>query len=259
MRESRSIGVEAVVLRHADFGEADRLLTIYARQLGKTRVIVKGARKVTSRKAGHLEPLTHVRLQLSKGRDMAIVTQADTIEAYVPLRENLVLTSRAFYVIELLDRLTYDEGSDNSVIFRLLTETLARLSGGADPWLAIRYYEMRLLDGLGFRPKLFECAHCGHPILPEEQFFSYAAGGVICPASARDERMRHAERTDLKSITVEALKYLRHFQRSAYAEAARARPAPEVQQETERLMQGYFTYLLERELKTPGFLRQISS
>jgi DNA repair protein RecO (recombination protein O) len=259
MRESRSFGVEAVVLRHADFGEADRLLTIFTRQLGKTRVIVKGARKVTSRKAGHLEPLTHVRLQLSKGRDMAIVTQADTIEAYAPLRENLVLTSRASYVVELLDRLTYDEASDNSVIFRLLTETLARLSAGADPWLAIRYYEMRLLDSLGFRPKLFECAHCGREVLPEEQFFSDSAGGVICPASARDEGLRHSERTNLKSISVEALKYLRHFQRSAYAEAARARATLEVQRETEGLMQGYFTYLLERELKTPGFLRQISS
>jgi DNA repair protein RecO (recombination protein O) len=259
MHRSRSIGIEAIVLRHADFGEADRLLTIYTRQLGKTRVIVKGARKVTSRKAGHLEPLTHVRLQLSKGRDLAIVTQADTIEAHVPLRENLVLTSRASYVIELLDRLTYDEGGDSSVIFQLLTDTLRRLSAGADPWLAIRYYEMRLLDSLGFRPQLFECAHCGRQILPEEQFFSNAAGGVICPTSARGEGLKQSERTNLKSISVEALKYLRHFQRSAYTEAARAKPTPEVQQEAEGLMQGYFTYLLERELKTPGFLRQISA
>jgi len=56
---------------------------------------------------------------------------------------------------------------------------------------------------------------------------------------------------------VETLKYLRHFQRSSYAEASRARPSPEVQQEAEVLMQGYFTYLLERELNTPGFLKKI--
>ena len=58
-------------------------------------------------------------------------------------------------------------------------------------------------------------------------------------------------------ITVEGLKYLRHFQRSTFAEASRAHPVQQVQQETETLMQGFFTYLLERELKTPGFLRQI--
>lgn len=250
MSEPRSFGVEAVVLRHSDFGEADRILTLYTRQLGKTRAIVKGARKITSRKAGHLEPFTRVRLQLAKGRDMPVVTQADTIEAYTPLREDLVLTGQASYVIELLDRFTYDEGSDRSAVFELLTETMKRLAAKTNPWLAIRYYEMRLLDHLGFRPKLFECAHCGREILPVDQFFSFAAGGVICPNSGRTE-------ADLKPISVDALKYLRHFQRSNYAEARRAHPSPEVQAETEGLMQGFFTYLLERELKTPGFLRQI--
>jgi len=55
------------------------------------------------------------------------------------------------------------------------------------------------------------------------------------------------------------LKYLRHFQRSSYADATRARPDLDVQKETESLMQGYFTYLLERELNTPGFLKKINS
>lgn len=257
MREARSFGVEAVVLRHADYGEADRILTLYTRQRGKTHVIVKGARKVTSRKAGHLEPFTHVKLQLAKGRDLGLVTQAETIDAYLPLREDLVLTSQASYVIELVDRFTYDEGMDSTGIFRLLTETLSRLAAKTEPWLAIRFYEMRLLDQLGFRPKLFDCAICGSQIQPEDQFFSYAAGGVVCPASAREEELKRSERLDLRPISLEALKYLRHFQRSSYAEAARAHPMPGVQQETESLMQGYFTYVLERELKTPGFLRQI--
>jgi DNA repair protein RecO (recombination protein O) len=109
---------------------------------------------------------------------------------------------------------------------------------------------MRLLDHMGFRPQLFECANCGREIKPEDQFFSFSAGGVICPRCAQG--LKH-----LKSISIEALKYLRHFQRSSYAEATRAQPAPDVQQETETLMQGYFTYLLERELNTPGFLKKI--
>jgi len=257
MRQAHSFGVEAVVLRHADYGEADRIVTLYTRQLGKTRAIVKGARKITSRKAGHLEPFTRVKLQFAKGRDMPLITQADTVDGYLPLREDLVLTSQASYVLELVDRLTYDEGTDSSGIFRLLIETLERLAGKADPWMTTRYYEMRLLDHLGFRPKLFECAVCGREIQAEDQFFSYEAGGVVCPASARDEALRRAERQMLRSVSVEGLKYLRHFQRSTFAAASRAHPALPVQQETESLMQGFFTYLLERELKTPGFLRQI--
>lgn len=246
----RSFRVEAVVLRHSDYGEADRLLTLYTRQLGKARAIAKGARKIASRKAGHIEPFTHVKLQLAKGRDMLILTQADTVDAYQPLREDLILTSHASYVMELLDRFTYEDETENSAIFRLLTDTLSRLASKSDPWLVIRYYEMRLLDHLGFRPQLFKCANCGREIKAEEQYFSFGAGGVICPRCGQG--LPH-----LLDISVEALKYLRHFQRSSYAETTRARPGLDIQQETEALMQGYFTYLLERELNTPGFLKKI--
>src|SRR5512136_990856 len=109
MSEARSFRVEAVVLRHADWGEADRILTLYSREQGKIRAIAKGARKIRSRKAGHLEPFTYITVQLAKSRDMPIVTQVETLEAYLPLREDLVRTGYTAYVVELLDRLTYDE------------------------------------------------------------------------------------------------------------------------------------------------------
>jgi DNA repair protein RecO (recombination protein O) len=250
MPEFRSFRLEAVVIRHSDFGETDRLLTLYTRQHGKVRAVVKGARKLTSRKAGHLEPFTRVTLQMSRGRDLPIVTQAETVEAYLPLRSDLVLTGQASYVLELLDRFTYPDEVGNPPLFRLLAETLGRLSAGTEPWLAIRHYEMRLLDLVGFRPQLFQCAICGAEILPEDQYFSYAAGGVICPRSGQGV-------PNLRPVSEAALKYLRHFQRSSFAEAARARAAAGVQQEVETLMEGYFTYLLERELNSPGFLRRV--
>jgi len=250
MSEIRSIRVHAIVLRHADWGEADRLVTLYTREQGKLRAVAKGARKITSRKAGHLEPFTQVKLQLARGRDLFIVTQADTLEAYLPLRENLVLTGNASYVIELLDRFVYEDEGANPTLFRLLADTLKRLADGNDIWLAVRYYEMRLLDFLGFRPQLFECANCGREIKAEDQFFSFSLGGVICPRCGQGL-------PNLRAISVEALKYLRHFQRSSYGDATRARPDAETRVEMEQLMQAYFTYLLERELNSPGFLRNI--
>ncbi len=250
MAEQRSFRVEAIVLRHADWGEADRLLTLYTRERGKVRAIAKGARKIRSRKAGHLEPFTRVTLQLARGRDLLIVTQADTLDAFLPIRENLVRTSQASYIVELLDRFTYEDDSENYNIFRLLTEALTRLEKEADPWLAIRYYEVQLLDLLGYRPHLFECANCGREIKAEDQFFSAAQGGVLCPACGTGL-------PGVWGVSVEALKYLRHFQRSDYAAAQRARPAPEVQNEVEALLQHYVTYLLERALNSPDFLKQI--
>jgi DNA repair protein RecO (recombination protein O) len=250
MTEQRSFRVEAVVLRHADWGEADRLLTLYTRERGKVRAIAKGARKIRSRKAGHLEPFTRVTLQLARGHDLLIVTQADTLDAYLPIHENLVKTGHAAYLVELLDRFTYEDDTENYSIFRLLTEAMAHLEKEADPWLAIRYYEVRLLDLLGYRPHLFECANCGREIKAEDQFFSAAQGGVLCPACGMSL-------PGTWNVSVEALKYLRHFQRSSYSEAQRARPAPEVQNEVEALLQRYVTYLLERALNSPDFIRQI--
>ena len=250
MTEFRSVRVHAIVLRHADWGEADRLVTLYTREQGKLRTVAKGARKVTSRKAGHLEPFTHVKLQLARGRNLFIITQADTVDAFIPLRETLEMAGTASYVVELLDRFVYEDEGPNPTLFRLLAETLKRLSDGEDPWLAVRYYEMRLLDFLGFRPQLFECANCGREIKAEDQFFSFSLGGVICPRCGRGL-------PNLAGISLDALKYLRHFQRSSYAESKRAQPTSDVQTEVEILMQGYFTYLLERELNSPGFLRAV--
>jgi DNA repair protein RecO (recombination protein O) len=251
MAEPRSFRVEAVVLRHSDWGEADRLLTLYTRERGKVRAIAKGARRIRSRKAGHLEPFTRVVLQLARGRDLLIVTQADTADAYLPLREDLVKTGQAAYAAELIDRFTSEDESENTQAFRLLTETLARIAAEPDPWLAVRYYEVRLLDLVGFRPQLFRCVRCGEEIRAADQFFSPLAGGILCPRCG-------SGLPGAWEISTEALKYFRHFQRSSYAEAQRARPTHEVRSELEALLQKYFTYLLERELNTPGFLKSIA-
>lgn len=252
MTDFRSFRASAVVLRHTDWGEADRLLTLYTRERGVVRALAKGARKVTSRKAGHLEPFTHVTIQFAKGRDLLIVTQVETINAFLLLRDDLVKTGYASYVVELLLRFSYEDEGANPSVFKLLVDTLGRLEAEEDAWLPVRYYEMRLLDAVGFRPHLFECANCGREILPEDQFFSFIAGGVICPRCG--EGLPHLTR-----ISLETLKYLRHFQRSSYRDASRARPSLEVRKEAEALMQGYFTYLLERQLNSPGFIKRVRS
>jgi DNA repair protein RecO (recombination protein O) len=248
-RLEHSFHAEAVVLRHNDWGEADRILVLYTREMGKIRAIAKGVRKIRSRKAGHLEPFTRVHLYMARSRDLPIITQAETVEAYQPLREDLLRTGYAAYLIELLDRFTSEEG-ENRQLYTLLTDSLARLAADPIPWLVVRYYEIRLLDLLGFRPELFSCLNCGKPIQAEDQFFSYQAGGVLCPSCGSSQ-------LTAQPVSMEALKYLRHFQRSAFADASRARIPPDVQVEIENLLNGYLTYLLERSLNTPTFLREV--
>lgn len=245
----RTHRVEAVVLRHQDWSEADRLLWLFTREQGKLRAVAKGVRKMRSRKAGHLEPFIRVSLLLAEGRDLPIITQAEAQETFIPLREDLVRMGYAAYVVELLDRFTYEEG-ENSSLYRLLVETLERLSQETELGLAVRYYEIRLLDLVGFRPQLFQCAKCAEEIKPQDQYFSALAGGVLCPACGRQAPEAHL-------VSQRALQLLRHCQRSSYPEAKRLRVSPAVDREVELLMQHYFTYILERGLNTPEFLRRV--
>lgn len=237
------------MLRHVDWGEADRMLGLYTREQGKLRAVAKGARKLRSRKAGHLEPFTRVALMLARGRDLWIVTQAETVDAYLPLHDDLVRTGYAAYVIELLDRFTYEEG-ENQAIYSLLVDTLHRISSGESNFTTVRYYEMRLLDYLGFRPQLFQCVRGREEIRPVDQFFSTREGGVLCPQHG-------GEVSDARPVSREALRYLRHFQRSSFTEAVRAQVPTVYQQEMETLLNTYLTYLLERGLNTPQFIREM--
>ncbi len=252
-REFRSYTVEALVLKHADWGEADRVLTLYTRQQGKIRALGKSVRKIRSRRAGHLEPFTHVTLQLAKSHDMPIITQAETINPFSTLRESLAAIGHASYVVELLDKFTYEEG-ENLSLFNLLLKTFERLTTpDLDPQLVLRYYEIRLLDYAGFRPELMHCISCGAEIQPEDQFFSPGAGGILCPRCGRETDSRGAI-----PISKDALKYLRHLQRSPFADAVRAHPSPEHHREMERILQGYLSYVLERGLIVPKFIREVS-
>src|SRR5437870_10329790 len=97
MTRERVYRVDAVILKRSDMGEADRLLTIFTPSLGKVRVIAKGVRKIQSRKSGHVELFTHVNLLIARGRNLDIVTQAETIEPYLALRGDLERTAYAFY------------------------------------------------------------------------------------------------------------------------------------------------------------------
>ena len=104
MSRERLYRCHAVVLKRRDYGEADRILTLYTREQGKVSAIAKGVRRIASRKSGHVELFTQARLLLAKGRNLDVLSQAETIEPYAALREDLVRTTYAYHVAELLDR-----------------------------------------------------------------------------------------------------------------------------------------------------------
>jgi DNA repair protein RecO (recombination protein O) len=240
---------EAVVLRRGELGEADRILTVYSPDHGKLRLVAKGVRKVRSRKAGHLEPFTRVELQIARGHDLDVITQAEAADLHVGLHQDLERFGYAAYVVELMDRFTVQEG-ESRALYRLLVDTLDRLAGTCEPAAVIDFYQLRLLDLLGYRPELFRCLGCGEEIRPTDQFFSAAAGGVLCPECG-------PRRHEARALPLPVLKVLRHFQRSTFDQALQPRVRFDVLDEAGLVLEGYVSYLLERRLQAPAFVRQV--
>lgn len=258
MSRERLYRVEAIVLKRSDFGEADRLLTLYTPDYGKIRAIAKGVRKPTSRKSGHVELFTHTSLLLAKGRHLDIVTQADTLDTFVALQKNLERLGYACYIAELVDRFV-EEANENRPLFVLLLDALSWLGDDSSvPLLLARYFELHLLQHVGYRPQLFHCINCGKEIEPIDNFFSIDAGGVIdpdCMQTQRDKLPMHGR--DAVPISLNALKVLRFLQTREWATVRALQLNADVHAEVETVMQRYIAHQLERNLKSIEFLREL--
>lgn len=240
---------EAVILRRQDFGEADRLLTLYTPGLGKTRVLAKGVRKLTSRKAGHVELFTHSTLLIAKGRNLDIVTQAETINSFLPLRGELARASCGHYVAELVDKFT-EEREENRPLFDLLVHALAWLGEAEDTDLVLRYFELHLLDYVGYRPQLFQCVHCLRRVGSSAALFSPAEGGILCLECGRGQR-------GCRELSPQVLGTLRHLQTRDYGQCRRLSVDQQAHYELQNTMRQYIVYLLERGLKSADFLETL--
>jgi DNA repair protein RecO (recombination protein O) len=239
---------EALIIRRSSFGESDRLLTIYTPQ-GKRRVMAKGARKTISRLAGHIELFTHTQLMLAVGRSLDIVTQSQEIRDFARLRTDLERIGASYYAAELLDRLT-EEGDENPAAFRLVVSAFAGLDGSERIDLVLRWYELHLLDALGYRPQLTECAIC-HEVLDETtDRFSPQAGGAICPRCAPSDR-------SALPMGLAAFKLLRLLQVQPLSGIERLSLSQGLRSEAEQLLRAAIRQLLERDLKSVVFLDEV--
>jgi DNA repair protein RecO (recombination protein O) len=147
---------EAIVLRRINFGEADKILTVFSKHYGKIRLIAKGIRKMTSRKGGSLELFNRVTLFLVRGRNLDLVSEVQVKDSFSGFRKDLERVSLAYYLCELVDKLCPDRQSHEE-IFSLLVKNLAGLEkpdlDNQERDKMTQSFEKELLKILGFWPE----------------------------------------------------------------------------------------------------------
>ncbi len=228
---------QGIVLRTWRLGESDRIVNLMTERHGKVRAVVKGVRKTKSRFGARLEPLVHVSLLLYEGRELDIVTQAEAIDHFRPVREDLSRLAKASSLLEATDQLAQERHA-NPRLFVMLLGGLRALAAHDAPLLVPAFF-LKLLSTEGFHPLLDECAACGDRYGLEA--FDLAQGGVLCVACSG--------RGDSIGVSPDALDLVRRVLGGDLAGALGVPAGPTVA-EVERLATRAMEHHLERRLRS---------
>jgi len=225
---------QGVVLRTIRLGEADKIVSFVTQAHGKVRAVAKGVRKTKSKFGGRLEPITHVSLQLFEGRELDIVTQAETIDHFRAIREDLDRVTRATTLLEAVDQVV-QEREPNLRLYQMLVGALRALSAHNAPLLVPAFF-WKLLSLEGFHPLLGQCAGCGSP--DDLVAFDLEVGGALCRSCRSGV-----------PLSPEALDLLRRILGGELA-AALNEPASEATAEIDALATRAMEHHLERRLRS---------
>jgi len=236
---------EGIVIRKKDFGEADKILTIYTRGRGRITAFAPGARKVTSRKTSATELFTHGYYFFHQGKNMDVITEWEILNTFYQLREDLNKAALSFYMAELLNSLLVD-GQPHYPTYRLFLESmslLARAKESHELW--VRAFEVKVLNLHGFGPELYQCASCSNP-LSAEKYFQMDHGGTVCVECLEDGLL----------LTEDQLLFIRNLARRNWNELSRLKFEEQQLVDSEKILALYLRNVLEKELESADFVKQ---
>ncbi len=176
-RESRYYRVHGIVLRTYKLGEADRIVVLLTPERGMVRAVAKGVRKTRSKFGSRLEPMSHSSLQLHEGRgELQLVIQAEGIDHFRPIREDLDRLSKAVSMLEAVDQVALPD-QPAPELYRMLLGALRTLALN-DSALVTAGFFLKLLVLEGSGPQVQVCVQCGKA--DGLVAFSEGEGGLVC-------------------------------------------------------------------------------
>jgi DNA repair protein RecO (recombination protein O) len=176
---------EAIVLGMMDYREADKIVTLFTLEQGKIRGMARGAKRSVRRFGGALELFARLQLEIAIKEGLAQLHTADIVTVFPRIREDLVKIGQAGYACELTDALL-PEGLCNPRLFRLMTAYLEHLDRSPAAPSDRRFFELNLLNVLGYRPALEQCAECAAELAGGAWFRQDAAAcGLLCSQCER--------------------------------------------------------------------------
>ncbi|AIE60780.1 DNA repair protein RecO [Bacillus methanolicus] len=238
---------EGIVLRTTDYGEANKVVTLYTREWGKIGVMARGAKKANSRLSAVTQIFTYGYFLIQKGSGLGSLQQGEILSSMRLIREDIFLTAYASYILELTDKST-EEKKSNPYHFELLLQILKFMNEGYDLDILTNIYEMKMLNSLGLYPELNHCTICGNT---DGHFsFSIREGGFICHRCI--EKDPYALK--ISSATAKLLRLFYYFDLSRLGNIS---VKPDTKAELKKVISAYYDEYSGLKLKTKKFLNQI--
>lgn len=240
------VKTQGIVIKKRNLGEADKILIIFTRDLGKISAVAKGVRRPISKTGGHLDLFCVSDLVLAEGRNLYTITSAELRQCFLSLRNKLKHASQAFLMAEILDKIIH-EREKNEKIYYLFVECLQNLD---DNNLILPYFELKVVILSGFQPHFEECMVCQKPLKEGKNYFSPDLGGTLDEDCARLNK-------DLIPISNRAIKILRFIAAHELEAVLRLKVSDAEIDEIEKLLKNYLEHILESELKSNRFLKKV--
>ncbi len=177
--------VEGIVISEYPFEEYSKVIKIFTKD-GIVDVIAKGAKRLKSPFFSTTSKLTYCVFNIMyKDNGLSKLVDADILNDYRNIKKDIVKTSYATYITELVTKVYKHDSNCN--IFYLYIQCLDKISSGYDPMVISDILKLKLLDYLGIKPIIDRCVECGNTT--DIATISSYYGGYICKNCLRGEKI----------------------------------------------------------------------
>ena len=241
------IKTKGIVIKEVNTGEADKILTVFSRNIGKIVCSAKGARRPKSRLVAGTQLFCYSEFVLFKGKDIYSINSCDVIEPFYDIRNDLTKLTYSAHMIEIINDVIVEDQPATKVL-QLFLNSLHLLSKTEKlPEQIVRIFEIRILSILGYAPSVRECLNCGSEKYDNMQF-SFIKSGFICDDCSISER-------NTIKISGGTAKAINHIVYSNIKELFNFEVSELVLNELGKISKRYLKDKLERDYKKLDFLK----
>lgn len=236
-----TFNIKALILNRKPFSEDGSKVTVYSENLGKLELVARGIKKIKSKLAGHLEPISLAEIMVIRGKQYNYIGAAVSENCYANIKNNLAKIKAAGEAIKVFN-LIVKLGESDRGIFSLLKNYFDFLDGAGlkpDYDLLVQLFIFKLLVTLGHKPELYNCVVCRNNISPVGMKFDLARGGLVCGQCSADSGEGEKERL---TISENSVKLLRLAEKNELLELAKIKIDKKIERETVKIISSFLNF-----------------